>query len=89
VTSNVAPALCVEVQELCAKGDYAAALAVHEKLVPLHKAMFLETNPIPVKYAMARMRRATLDIRLPLTVATPATRAAIDAAMLGLGLIRE
>src|SRR5204862_7689032 len=51
VTSNVAPRLCSEFQAACLRGDYAAALGVHDKLMPLHTALFIETNPAPAKYA--------------------------------------
>src|SRR5690606_40661115 len=53
VTSNVAPRLCAEFQAACLKGDYAAALRLHEKLVPLHLDLFVETSPAPVKFAMS------------------------------------
>src|SRR6201985_1436911 len=53
VTSNVAPRLCAEFQSACLKGDYAGALALQDKLMPLHTALFLETNPAPAKYALA------------------------------------
>jgi len=86
VTSNIAPALCAQVQALCLEGDYQAALAVHDTLVPLHKAMFVETNPIPVKYALAKIGRGTEELRLPLVAASAETRAGIDAALAKLGL---
>src|ERR1700748_609338 len=53
VTSNVAPRLCAEFQEFCLKGDYRAALGLQDKLMPLHTALFLETNPAPAKYALS------------------------------------
>src|ERR1700748_65717 len=53
VTANVAPRLCGEFQDACLKGDYAGALALQDKLMPLHTALFLETNPAPAKYALA------------------------------------
>lgn len=86
VTSNVAPALCAQVQKRCLEGDYKAALAAHDRLVSLHKAMFVETNPIPVKYALAKIGRSTEEMRLPLTPASPETRASVDAALAALGL---
>ena len=60
VTSNVAPRLCAEFQDACLSGDFAAALKLQDKLMPLHIALFLETNPAPAKYALSRtwkMRR--------------------------------
>src|SRR3954471_11612625 len=53
VTSNVAPPLCAEFQDACGNGDFAAALKLQEKLMPLHIALFVETNPAPVKYALS------------------------------------
>src|SRR4030095_7094157 len=53
VTSNVAPRLCAEFQNACQKGDYAAALRLQDKLMPLHTMLFVETNPAPAKYALS------------------------------------
>src|SRR5207245_10518459 len=53
VTANVAPRLCAEFQDACLKGDFASALTVQDKLMPLHTALFIETNPAPAKYALA------------------------------------
>src|SRR2546423_9631780 len=53
VTSNVAPRLCAEFQDACLKGHYSAALKLHDKLMPLHAALFVETNPAPAKYALS------------------------------------
>src|ERR671920_64314 len=51
VTANVAPKLCSEMQEACLKGDYATALTIQDRLMPLHTSLFVETSPSPVKYA--------------------------------------
>ena len=53
VTSNVAPRLCAEFQGACLRGDYATALKLQDKLMPLHNALFIETNPSPAKYALS------------------------------------
>src|SRR5262249_21326815 len=53
VTSNVAPRLCAEFQGACLKGDYRTALLLQDKLMPLHTALFIETNPAPAKYALS------------------------------------
>src|SRR5580700_2211145 len=53
VTANVAPRLCAEFQGACLRGDYANALKVQDKLMPLHTALFIETNPAPAKYALS------------------------------------
>ena len=57
VTSNVAPRLCAEFQGACLRGDYAAALALQDKLMPLHQNLFIETNPSPAKYALVGARQ--------------------------------
>jgi 4-hydroxy-tetrahydrodipicolinate synthase len=67
VTANIAPRLCVEVYEAWQRGDHAHALACHERLYPLHQAMFYESNPIPVKYAAFRLGLCQNNMRLPLT----------------------
>jgi 4-hydroxy-tetrahydrodipicolinate synthase len=87
VTANVAPRQCAEMQDAWAKGDAKGALAIHQRLTPLHKALFLETSPAPVKYAVARLGRCAEDVRLPLVPPQAPTREAVDAAMVGAGLI--
>jgi 4-hydroxy-tetrahydrodipicolinate synthase len=66
VSSNIMPRECAAVQEACLKGDYAQALALHDKLVPLHNIMFCETSPGPVKFAASLMGKCAADMRLPL-----------------------
>lgn len=66
VTSNIAPKACAAVQNACLKGDYEKALKLHDPLVPLHDAMFCETNPGPVKFAASLMGKCAPDLRLPL-----------------------
>lgn len=87
VTSNVAPRLCAEFQAACLSGDYAKALAYQDRLMPLHKAMFLEPNPGGPKYALSRLGFIGNHLRSPLVSIEPATEAAIDAAMRHAGLI--
>src|SRR5829696_5273682 len=53
VTSNIAPRLCSEFQEACLAGDYGKALSIQDRLMPLHTAIFVETNPSPTKYALS------------------------------------
>ena len=60
VTSNVAPRLCADLHEACQKSDYTTARAIHERLMPLHDALFCETSPGPVKYAAWRLGMAAL-----------------------------
>jgi 4-hydroxy-tetrahydrodipicolinate synthase len=87
VTSNVAPALCSQFQSACLKGDYATALKLQDKLMPLHDAMFVEASPGPVKYAVSRLGLCLPDTRLPLVPVTDATKQVVDAAMVHAGLI--
>jgi 4-hydroxy-tetrahydrodipicolinate synthase len=89
VTGNVAPRLCSQFQELCLAGDYTRALAAHDRLMPLHDALFIETNPAPVKYAAWRIGMIeSAECRLPLAPLMEPTKKAVDAALAGLGLIK-
>ena len=67
VTANVAPRLMAEVCDAARAGDSARAIAANNKLIALHKHLFVEANPIPVKWALHRMGRIAEGIRLPLT----------------------
>ena len=87
VVSNVAPRLCADLQEATLSGDYAKALALQDILMPLHTAMFIEPNPAPAKYALARLGRMREDLRLPLLPVGDASKAAIDAALRHAGLL--
>ena len=87
VTSNVAPRMCAEFQRACLRGDYATALKLHEKLMPLHAALFAETNPAPAKYALSLLGRCADTVRLPMVLIAEKTKAAVRAAMVHTGLI--
>jgi len=87
VVSNIVPDLCAAMQNASLDGDIATAEAMQAKLVPLIRALFCESSPSPIKYAMARLGHCAEDIRLPLLSATAATRAQVDAALAELGLI--
>jgi 4-hydroxy-tetrahydrodipicolinate synthase len=87
VTANVAPRLCAKFQEACLKGDYATALAIQDQLMPLHDALFVETNPGPVKYAVSLLGHCAPDARLPLAPITSATKEKVRAAMVRAGLL--
>ncbi|HLT00845.1 MAG TPA: 4-hydroxy-tetrahydrodipicolinate synthase [Geminicoccaceae bacterium] len=87
VTANVAPRQCAEMHEAWQRGDAKEALAIHLRLTPLHKALFLETSPAPAKYAVARLGRCAPDVRLPLVPPRESTRERVDAAMVSAGLI--
>ncbi len=82
VTANVAPRLCAEFQAACRAGDYADARRSHDRLFPLHTALFTDASPGPVKYALSRVRPGFPDaLRLPMTKPGDASRAAVDAAL--------
>jgi len=66
VSSNIMPKACAEVQNACLAGDYAKAVKLHEKLVPLHEIMFCETSPAPVKFAASLMGKCSPELRLPM-----------------------
>ncbi|MDF1719677.1 MAG: 4-hydroxy-tetrahydrodipicolinate synthase [Minwuia sp.] len=87
VTANVAPKLCAAFQEACLAGDYARALELQDRLMPLHVALFLEPSPAPVKYAVSRVRGISPDVRLPVVPVTADTRERVDAALRHAGLL--
>lgn len=87
VTANVAPRLCADLQEATLSGDYAEALRLQDKLVPLHKSLFLENNPAGVKYAASRLGLARNEFRLPVVPVTRASEEAIDDALRHAGLL--
>jgi len=87
VTANVAPRLASEFQTLCMAGDFKAALTLQDRLMPLHKALFIDPNPGGAKYALTQLGRMTPEIRLPILQPTDAGKAEIDAAMRHAGLI--
>ena len=67
VTANVTPKQCAEICRLAIAGDATAAHKLNEKLMPLHRDLFVESNPIPVKWALAEMGKIGNGIRLPMT----------------------
>ena len=81
VTANVAPRLCADFQNACLSGDWEAALSLQDKLYPLHAALFSDASPGPTKYALSRLRDYPLDLRLPMTPPSEASRRAVDAAL--------
>ena len=87
VTSNVAPKLSSQFQNACQQGNYTEALALHDKLVPLHKALFLENNPAGVKYAASKLNLCRNEFRLPVVPVTKASEEAIDAALTFAGIL--
>ena len=87
VTANVAPALMAELCSLAIAGEKAQARALDAELQPLHKALFLEPNPIPVKWALARQGRIGAHLRLPMTELAPAYHEQLIAALRVLDLL--
>jgi len=89
VTANVAPKLCSDFQKACQAGDWAAALKLQQRLMPLHDALFCEPSPAPVKYAVSQLGLCTDEVRLPLVAATDAARARVRTAMDEAGIAAE
>jgi len=89
VTANIAPKLCSEFQNAMAAGDFVKALDMHDKLMPLHRALFCETSPAPVKYAASLMGLCSEEMRLPMVPISPASREKVRAAMIQVGILPE
>jgi 4-hydroxy-tetrahydrodipicolinate synthase len=87
VTANVAPRLCAEFQEATLEGDYRKALTLHDKLMPLHEAIFLEPGLCGAKYALSRLGRCAEEVRLPLVPVSAGVRERIDDALRHAGLL--
>ena len=87
VTSNVAPRLCAEFHVAWQRGDTAAALQLHDKLMPLHTGLFVESSPSPVKYALSLLGKSEETLRLPMVPVSEATRAVVRNAMVHAGLL--
>ncbi|ANB33067.1 4-hydroxy-tetrahydrodipicolinate synthase [Rhodovulum sulfidophilum] len=87
VTANVAPRLCAEFQEATLAGDYAKALELQDRLMPLHIAIFLEPGVSAAKYALSRLGKCSDEVRSPLVGLTQGTKDRIDAALRHAGLL--
>lgn len=87
VTANVMPKAMHELCAAAIRGDAATANRLNLELLDLHAAMFCQANPIPVKYALARMGKMAAGVRLPLTPLDPAFQAQVDKALKARGLI--
>jgi 4-hydroxy-tetrahydrodipicolinate synthase len=87
VTSNIAPRLCAEFQEACIAGNYRDALVLQDRLMPLHGAIFIETNPSPAKFALSALGRMSEEVRLPMVPVSEGTRTAVRSAMVYAGLL--
>jgi 4-hydroxy-tetrahydrodipicolinate synthase len=87
VTANVAPRLMHEMCMAAIQGDAKRAAAIHLQLLPLHKQLFCEPNPIPVKWALQRMGRIGPGMRLPLLPLTDANQPAVEQALRDAGVL--
>ena len=87
VTANVAPRLCSQMHTSWRDGDAKAALAVQQRLMPLHEALFAETSPGPVKYAASLLGKCSPEVRLPLVEPNRATKDEVERAMRSAGLV--
>ena len=87
VTANVAPGPMARMCKLALAGDWAGALAINRRLLPLHLDLFVEPNPIPVKWALAQMGRTAGGIRLPMTPLSESRQAVVRAALVKAGVL--
>ena len=87
VTANVAPALCAQLHEAWWRRDFDRVTAINDRLLPLHMALFFESSPAPVKYALSLLGLCEESLRLPLLPITEKTRDAVRGAMVQAGLI--
>jgi 4-hydroxy-tetrahydrodipicolinate synthase len=87
VTANIAPHLMHELCVAAIAGDVKRAMDIQLKLLPVHKHLFVEANPIPVKWAMNRMGLCGPTLRLPMTELTPANAPVVEGALRAAGLI--
>ena len=87
VTANIAPRLCAQFQHACMRGAFDTGRALHERLVPLHDAMFLDPSPACVKYAASLLGLCHNEVRAPMMPATEAAQAKVREAMIAAGLL--
>ena len=84
--ANIAPSLCSEFQLACLGGNFKRALELQDQLMPLHDALFVESNPGPVKYAAEKLGLCSGETRLPLAPLAASSKAKVDAALAKVGL---
>ena len=87
VVANIAPRLCADLQNAALAGDFKTALALQDRLTPLHVATFLEAGVTGAKYGLSLLGRVSEEVRLPLVPATQATKDRIRAAMIYAGVL--
>jgi len=81
VSANVAAKLCSEFQDACLSKNNKKAKEINEKLMPLHKSLFIESNPSPVKYAASLLNLCSDEVRLPLIKVTEKTKKEVEKAL--------
>lgn len=87
VIANVAPRLSSDFQNAMSKGDFDTAISLQDKLLPLHRAAFLEPSPCPIKYALNRLDKCQNEVRAPLVPINERTRSKMDEALAHANLI--
>ncbi|MDN3567926.1 4-hydroxy-tetrahydrodipicolinate synthase [Paeniroseomonas aquatica] len=87
VTANVAPRLCAEMHKSWRAGRIEEAMAIQDRLVPLHDALFAETSPGPVKYAASLLAKGSAHCRLPMAPVSDPVRKRVRDAMVSVGLL--
>ncbi len=87
VTANVAPKLCSEFQTACLAGDFKTALRYQDRLMPLHRALFLDPSPAPAKFALSLLAKMQPDVRSPIVSVGSDTREEVEFALRYAGLL--
>jgi 4-hydroxy-tetrahydrodipicolinate synthase len=87
VTANIAPRLCADMHFACQTGDYQRALEIHEKLIPLHQALFEEPSPSGIKYALSLTGRCSDEVRLPIMPLSQQAKESVKSVLKRLSLI--
>ena len=87
VSANVAPALCSQFQDLCRQGDFTEARKIHDQLMPLHEALFIEPSPAGPKYALSLLNKMDSHTRSPIVPIDEDTKKSIRDAMVHAGLL--
>lgn len=89
VTSNIAPKECAELFQACRENNFAKALELNDRLMPLNRALFLEPSPAGVKYAAEKLGICTSVVRSPIVPIEDTTKHIIDAALKHAGLVKD
>jgi 4-hydroxy-tetrahydrodipicolinate synthase len=87
VTANVAPRACADMHESWEKGEVQHAMQINQRLLPLNDALFAETSPGPVKFAVSLLGKSTAEVRLPLVAPMPETQDKVRHAMRHAGVL--